>query len=61
MQENRKLGIIHNGEVFKDNENNELIFDIDLGSAAELGLIHLLQKLNNFDLISEIKVTSFVS
>lgn len=59
-ENNRKLGLIHNGRIFRDLDENQLIYLIDFGSASDIGLIHILKQLNRFDSISEIKVTSFI-
>ncbi len=59
-KENRKYGIIHNVMMYEDEKDNEMIFSIDLGSASEKGLIHILYELNNIKSINKVLITSFL-
>ncbi len=46
--------------MYEDEKDNEMIFSIDLGSASEKGLIHILYELNNIKSINKVLITSFL-
>jgi hypothetical protein len=54
-----KGGLIHNaGEL--SHKDNYVIYQIDTGSAGEIGLRFVLKKLNEIDGIKSVKVSSFI-